>query len=158
MLIAFDLDGVLVDTRQATEEAYKAVGVHMPPNAWGQPWHVWLNDPVLHAKKQSIYPKYLKAYARERPLYRMAQAMGAPVLTCASDKSIDAISTMYGPLDFYRVDSQHGKALLLAELGREGIFVDDSFEVRRIVADYTQWSVLSPEAYLEIYRSDPRRR
>ena len=40
--VVFDVDGVLVDTRELVVQAYRDVGVEMPENAWGLPWHEWL--------------------------------------------------------------------------------------------------------------------
>lgn len=38
----FDLDGVLVDSREAVRRAYRKVGIEMPLGAWGKPWQEWL--------------------------------------------------------------------------------------------------------------------
>lgn len=44
--VIFDMDGVLVDTKEANRMAYEAVGVTMPENAFGKPWTDWLIDAV----------------------------------------------------------------------------------------------------------------
>lgn len=64
-VVAFDLDGVLADTRHAVTEAYRRVGVKMPDDAWGKPMHEWLPSivgstwraTILHGKKQQVYGK-----------------------------------------------------------------------------------------------------
>ena len=54
-LVAFDLDGTLVDSREAVELAYRIAGVTMPDGAWGKPWQEWLDDPDVHCRKTIIY-------------------------------------------------------------------------------------------------------
>jgi phosphoglycolate phosphatase-like HAD superfamily hydrolase len=40
--VAFDLDGVIADTRGLVKRAYDIVGVDMPDYAWGLSWQEWL--------------------------------------------------------------------------------------------------------------------
>jgi len=47
--VIFDLDGVLVDTRDLVCEAYRHVGVTMPDDAWGKAWHEWLPGAIRAA-------------------------------------------------------------------------------------------------------------
>lgn len=65
---AADLDGTLVDTRTAVEEAYKAVGVTPPEGFWGCPWTEWLSDPIAHERKAIVYPTFLSQHGRLLPL------------------------------------------------------------------------------------------
>lgn len=53
--IAFDLDGTLVDSREAVESCYRAAGAPMPEGAWGKPWTTWLRDPYTHQIKTELY-------------------------------------------------------------------------------------------------------
>jgi hypothetical protein len=87
----FDLDGVLVDTRQAVYHAYAEAGVVMPRSAWGSPWQSWLidlcdHDPDrasdVHDHKSGVYPAMLKKYAVALPLsyyFNSLQRRGFPV-------------------------------------------------------------------------------
>lgn len=71
MQVVFDIDGVLMDTKQAVFEAYKRAGVLMPPEAWGKPWNEWLPRRVnpfraeeIHKAKNDIYPTLLSEYSK----------------------------------------------------------------------------------------------
>ena len=74
--VVFDLDGCLVDTREAVEWAYSFCGVQMPNGAWGKPWHEWLPELVggleeaedVHDLKTKVYLEMLRgAPATELP-------------------------------------------------------------------------------------------
>lgn len=61
--VSFDLDGTLVDTRDAVRRSYRIAGVEMPDYAFGLPWQEWLPQLVddtleatqIHQTKTSIY-------------------------------------------------------------------------------------------------------
>ena len=60
--VIFDLDGVLIDSRLMVQQAYEKVGVTMPSEAWGHPWHEWLPNIVgfkdaarIHREKTMTY-------------------------------------------------------------------------------------------------------
>ena len=40
-VFVWDLDGTLLDSRDAVRRAYLEAGVVMPDDAWGKPWQVW---------------------------------------------------------------------------------------------------------------------
>lgn len=42
--VVFDIDGVLVDTKELVHQAYRDVGVDMPVGAWGKAWTEWLPE------------------------------------------------------------------------------------------------------------------
>src|SRR5262245_21811883 len=91
---AFDLDGVLVDTRRAVVEAYKYVGVDMPDGAWGLPyreWHTVHNADELHKKKNTYYYKTVGLFAKPMPLLKVAESWKYPVLTGASHTAVEII-------------------------------------------------------------------
>lgn len=54
-MIVFDVDGVLVDSKQLVMDCYRRAGVRMPDEAWGLPWHTWLDDARAHDKKNRYY-------------------------------------------------------------------------------------------------------
>lgn len=90
MVIVTDLDGTLVDTREAVLAAYREVGVEPPPGAWGRPWREWLDDISLHRRKNEIYPRHLHERAKALPALKLVQHAaneGARVivLTAASE-------------------------------------------------------------------------
>lgn len=69
-LVTFDLDGVLIDSREANIAAYAVAGVRMPEWAWGRPARYWLPGIVghgwerVHVEKQRHYPACLRLYGR----------------------------------------------------------------------------------------------
>lgn len=102
LFVAFDMDGCLVDTREAVEWAYWFVGVKMPTTAWGKPWHEWLPDYVgdpetaaqIHNDKNEVYLKMLDTAALTvlPPMHVLEKAVqestfGVGVLTGASEQA-----------------------------------------------------------------------
>jgi beta-phosphoglucomutase-like phosphatase (HAD superfamily) len=98
---AFDLDGVLIDTREAVRLAYRAAGVDMPDDAWGRPAFEWLPDLCgkaagrVHVRKNEYYPALLAEHGevlemalRARLLVETGQPTG--VLTGASSEATEA--------------------------------------------------------------------
>ncbi len=95
--VAFDLDGVLIDSRRAVEAAYKVAGITMPKNAWGKSFREWFDGSIgelerIHAAKQAAYPAMLKAYARSlagsEVLRRVVwEGYTAVIVTAASPRS-----------------------------------------------------------------------
>lgn len=66
--ITWDLDGVLINSRRAVEEAYRAAGIEMPPDAWGKSAGEWMNMKhadyeFIHRQKQEAYPEMLRRFA-----------------------------------------------------------------------------------------------
>lgn len=60
-MIVFDVDGVIADSRRLVRECYDDAGVDMPDDAWGRPWHEWLDDEHVHARKNQLYIEAVKA-------------------------------------------------------------------------------------------------
>lgn len=56
----FDLDGTLLDSRDAVRRAYLEVGVTMPDDAWGTPWQSWCGIEE-HSAKVRVYQRMLDA-------------------------------------------------------------------------------------------------
>ena len=50
----FDLDGTLLDSRDAVKRAYLEAGVEMPDGVWGSPWQSWCGI-AAHSVKTRIY-------------------------------------------------------------------------------------------------------
>lgn len=68
-LAAFDMDGVIADTKQLVLKAYRHAGVRMRNDQWGLPWQDWLPDAVggsfadaceTHERKNKIYMTLLR--------------------------------------------------------------------------------------------------
>lgn len=104
----YDLDGTLLDSRDAVRRAYAEVGVTMPDDAWGRPWQTWCGvEP--HSRKVVVYDRMLKAgevstfpsldVVREQ----LARNEHVGILTGASHEAVRA---------FIRLHDIHGVALL----------------------------------------------
>jgi hypothetical protein len=91
MIQVFDMDGVLVDTREANEWAYRQCGVEPPPDHHTRPWQEWCTK-EQHDAKAETFPEGLKLHGRELPLLEQAlNASIAVVLTNASTLSLVAV-------------------------------------------------------------------
>lgn len=71
--VVFDIDGVIIDSREMVREAYSACGVVMPDDAWGKPWQEWLpkqisNKGLARAVHKEKTERYLQMIASERPM------------------------------------------------------------------------------------------
>lgn len=93
-MIVFDLDGVLLDTREIVRRSYLLAGVHMPHDAWGRPWQEWCDEEV-HDLKNELYVHEVR-HARPLPAYWVAHDLGdqgVPVmmLTSASEAAVTAL-------------------------------------------------------------------
>lgn len=93
-LHAFDLDGTLVDNKALVMRAYSEVGVAVPEGAWGKPWRAWLDDPLLHHKKNVRYLELIEQGFIETTSaydYVVKHNIHPVVLTGASDVAAAAI-------------------------------------------------------------------
>lgn len=89
----FDLDGCLVDTREAVETAYRMAGVEMPVGAWGKPWREWCS-PHVHELKNHFYPSCLVYYLQPGPALPLWKRLtgNRVILTGASLEALEAVS------------------------------------------------------------------
>lgn len=141
----FDLDGCLIDSRQAVREAYRRAGVEMPPGAWGRPWRDWLihaceddEDEArrVHNIKNEIYPEMIRRHARQLPLATYMAALAERGLSCwvitgaSHDAAVSALSFLGfddSLLNAWELDVR-GKERKLIEIARHfsvGTYFDD---------------------------------
>jgi phosphoglycolate phosphatase-like HAD superfamily hydrolase len=161
MKFVFDLDGTLIDNRQAIVEAYRAVGVHEVP--FSMPWHDFCSQ-AQHNAKARVYPEMLERYARPTQLFeRLWTRWNADrddwhrprCLTGASSRAVDQITD----LPWFRelrcvVDvtadmTPQLKADWLALHGW-GTYVDDDADARRVIQELTVWKVIDPTEALSL--------
>lgn len=142
----FDLDGTLMDTREAVKHAYLLAGVRMPNDAWGKPWREWTTKDV-HDKKNAMYPIALHNFASPLPLLDYAVKLRSHILTAAS---LDAV------LALKQVGWLPARTPFTSELSREqkvdwlrhhgwGVYVDDDSETRTLAKERTTWKILTPQ-------------
>lgn len=162
MKVIYDLDGTLVDTREAVRQAYAVAGVVMPDDAWGKPAQDWLprvcDDPIVaHQLKCVAYANALRYHGRQLPLLQELSfhKQTVTVITGASRQAVNTLYKMGILPSFVKVvavqQTRRSKVDWLARHGW-GTYVDDDAEVRRLVLDQTLWSVDVPEQRLEELR------
>ena len=152
----FDLDGTLIDTREAVRQAYRAAGLEeFPDDAWGKPAREWLRDEAVHTRKNALYPEMLRRYARKLPLLGLCLNIHAPVITGASPMAASHVS------DFIN-DPRLAIMLWGASLGdkadwlrqydlrradQQNFYVDDNPNIRSTLEGMMRerWQMISPE-------------
>lgn len=101
-MIAFDVDGVIIDSRELVTSCYAQVGVDIPDDAWGRPWHEWLDDGELHARKTQLYVEAIEdglaTWLDGRDIVAYYLRKGSPVcfVTGASFRAFEIIWRMSG--------------------------------------------------------------
>lgn len=168
---AFDLDGTLVDTREAVRQAYLCAGVSMPDEAWGLPWETWLEDPAAHDRKNAAYPDCLRRYAVKLPLLDVCRRLGGVVITGASAGAVSAIKVAFDcpdlavaltgarraeKLDFLQTVAAASQTMLdLVQSNNDGlpakfrgVYVDDDPVTRTLIEEHTTWLTPTPEEFL----------
>jgi hypothetical protein len=150
----FDLDGTLIDTRDAVVEAYRRAGALMPRDAWGKPWWEW-TDARTHDIKNLHYAYIYEVWVKPLPLLKTALRLNAPVITGASVAAVELAKKRFGPLNVQLTAADVSqKILFLNELNREedgsrkGVYVDDDPRTREAVREETTWTSISPEVCL----------
>lgn len=165
MFLVFDLDGTIIDTKQAVYAAYASVGVQMPEDAWGKPWYEWLDDSDAHRRKAEVYHEFIPGYSRPLPLLDIALEEQVPIITGASSNAVASIKQHYGDLNVVRSGcSLEDKGAMLDNLQFEVVFqyghhkciyVDDCERTRAYLQkERTTWEILSPQVYLMLSPQD----
>ena len=144
MLLAFDLDGTLVDTRDAVLKSYRAAGVEPPHDFWGKPWRAWLSDKQAHDRKNEEFrkPDTLKAVKRLKTMELFCQDHSL-VLTAASAPAARVILAHYDLRPaalFWELDAE-GKVEVLNS-HPAGIYFDDDKSICDMVKRRTSWTVM----------------
>lgn len=172
MLYAFDLDGTLVDTKDAVLRAYRAVGVEPPEDFFGRTWREWLTDEDKHEAKNLIYVKNVGRWTKRLGLMdvmhdlrkeKAFQHRSEPqnmvyVLTGASHDAAKAVLNhhlSYPQLNHEQLHTglrMEGKAAVLNDLQKKqtsehlshsyGIYFDDDEETCNYIRENTKWTVL----------------
>ncbi len=154
MLIVYDLDGTLIDTRTANRLAYEAVDVSPPKDFHTLDWRLW-TTPEIHDAKNKALRYTMTRSVRELPLMKVARRHAAFVL---SNISPAAFSIVKDNVDLGSLRVSIGlvpadKVFMLQEIeheiGEVGIYVDDSFFTCQMVAQMTSWQVLHAGKFAE---------
>lgn len=171
----FDLDGTLFDTRERVRQAYLAVGVIMPDDAWGQPATVWLPEMVgwkrwkqIHDRKTEIYLADLRRYPPPRTTAASAMIELALsgcetyVITGATRSAAQALLEGFQPYHYRLLGVACDRSMKLTKLRMIGrpnacVYVDDDidacihmaqhgYDVVRYNLNMTKEEVLGPWA------------
>lgn len=101
--MVFDLDGVLVDTREANLKAYRAAGVQPPPNFHVMDWRRWTTAEAHDAKNAAL--ERFAHEVRPLPLLALALRLDAPVLSNISIRALEVLQRFVS--DVRRLNVRH---------------------------------------------------
>ena len=145
-LVAFDLDGTLLNTSRALKEAYAHAGVTWVPNT---PWQEFCT-PEQHAAKCSVYPVHLATLGYKLTCFSYASKYSAPVVTSASASAVLAIQALFIGLIIHSTShSTQTKAEAIKTL-RVQLYVDDDTSAAADIAAASGVDVVTPDRFLEL--------
>ena len=149
----FDLDGTLIDTREANLGAYRAAGVEPPEDFAVRPWQDWC-DPVTHNVKGALLPKFLANHGRVLPALKILEAFGGHILSNASVASYAAIVAVFPSIGQYgaTIETKPCDKLLWLlheqdKSGGAGVYVDDNSALVAEVRSRTRWQALDTSGF-----------
>lgn len=151
MNFVFDLDGTLIDTKEATYQAYKHVGINMPDEAWGLPWYEWLDSADIHDEKTKIYPEMLKRHAKILPTLNSALEVDGFLLTSAS---ISSVMTIFRTFNFILpiLGTSCNNDLKINRLNKlkPGLCIDDNVIFGELLEEHTEFKYVHPDDFFII--------
>lgn len=149
----FDMDGVLVDSKDAVIETYRRAGTDAAASNWGRPWRGWVS-PEVHELKGRLYPEVLMDLGRPGPMLgtfkRLLNAGDDLVLvaTGASWASITAVARFLHtalPVYIAEADADAKRAALLELQDRPtfagGFYYDDDAVAGRMITAGTTFEL-----------------
>lgn len=153
MIVAFDFDGVIVDSKETVLRAYAAAGYPMPEGCFGVPGRKWLVEVagLLPDKADEVYAKKTEAYrtlittAPLLPPVNVADQLASPILlTSADGQAVGACESRVGVpwLDVYTDCSADQKTQVLKGFWpHHGVYIDD-LPWMRYVAENANWKFI----------------
>lgn len=146
MLVVYDLDGTLVDTRLANLRAYEKAGITPPCDFHIRDWKTWTTSKI-HDAKNRFLESVMAENVVELPLLENAQEEGAMVLSNISFDAFNILRLHVNLVSLYihiEMDSM-AKVKFLKDMEEEhriGIYIDDSLLTCQLVQQMTSWQVL----------------
>lgn len=150
MQFAYDLDGTLVDSREAVVQAYRRAGLEPPPDFWGRTAKEWNCPAEVHRRKNALYPDTLARFGRRLPLADLYDLTGGVVLTGASYEA--ALAAMWFLGMTVRLDRVFASCTLevkletLRRLGGPGLYFDDDPTTCARVREIPGWQALHAQS------------
>lgn len=154
MRYAFDLDGTLVDSREAILSAYHLAGANPPPNFFMLSRDQWLVGPSaeeVHKAKNKIYIKSIPTMVRRLPLMDLYEALcweervEITILTGASREAARAVMKAHSRKPYYKNDMICGitvsEKIAWMNDGDIGIMFEDQEEAAKRMKKETQWTI-----------------
>lgn len=143
--IAWDLDGTLLETREANLMAYRSLGVEPPIDFNIRPWREW-TDKETHDRKNFVIGPFLRTYCSWLPCVDVWRRYPGPVVTMCSHPVLAHLKfVLPADMTILRADDREGKLRILRNLGPSGIYVDDSPRMRKMVnEELSGWIALDP--------------
>ena len=141
LIVAWDLDGTLVHTREANLAAYRSFCVRPPHDFHTRPWREWCLA-EHHDQKSQLLPSYLRRYASPTPLMRLFRGMGGDIITNASSPAIATLREIFPELRTARIHgglSPEEKVDWLNRAALPGLYIDDSIRTVEMVRRRTRW-------------------
>lgn len=146
LFYAYDLDGVLIDTRQATIEAYAVAGVTPPQDFYCRPWQSW-TTPEVHARKSAALPQVASPHnIKALPLLDFARRHRGIILSMCSDEALAITNPMFR---LYEIGTIMNKLSIQDRLEfleqmptapeDSFIYFDDNAEFCELVSKHTRW-------------------
>jgi phosphoglycolate phosphatase-like HAD superfamily hydrolase len=144
MIVVFDVDGVLIDTREPVREAYAKCGIIMPPQAFTQSWTEWLPELAgglpqatrIHNHKSNIYISILTELPPKvlSPGRMFREYCGAGIdmhaITSGSEKSVshalEQVGLGFVPVLGYELSGSEKNEIFSRKFSKSGVYVDDN--------------------------------
>lgn len=138
--LVFDLDGVLVDSREANRLAYQSIGIQPPPNFHVRPWQQWVTQDLHDMKNLALVS--FAAHIRPGPLWSLVKS-DCMVLSNCSPAAFEVILTAMPTLRVIDVTLGLDVSAKVNWLNmrKAGIYFDDSAETCAFVRANTEWTV-----------------
>jgi len=151
---AFDLDGTLIDSREAVYRSYIDAGVTPPKDFFGKPFSEWFEGTadeanVVRAKKAAAYASRVDSITC-LPLMSLFKILGrqltdqVTLVTGASAESVRLLASRFAfPLNVAYVTgcTMGDKVDALLRTSEEGIMFEDDRAVAAYLRKHTRWTI-----------------
>lgn len=143
--LVWDLDGTLINTRQANYLAYKSLGINPPDDFHVRPWQEWCTQEA-HDAKGRVIDGFILNHAKPLQLLDVWEANGrGTILTNSSWEAVEAIRRRFPQLadaGIHHEINSEGKTWWLAIQPTAGVYFDDSEKTINRVREMTEWTAV----------------